>query len=241
MVISPSPENAKFFAALASDVRLKVIQMLTVEELNIKELADRIGISSPIMLKHVQKLEDVGFVSTRLVKRNGSISKVCTLVFAEYRFMIETRRNGLPLCRSYSVPVGHYYDIVAVPTCGLAAEKGPIGFMDDPAAFWDVNRVNAQLLWLTQGLVEYRVPNHVTSEQNLIEIEASFEIASEAPDFADDWPSDITFYLNNVKLFTWTSLGDYGVKRGVLTPEWWQSNQYGMLKTLRVTVVLHGR
>jgi predicted transcriptional regulator len=68
-----------------------------------------------------------------------------------------------------------------------------------------------------------------------VEIELSFEIASEAPDFADDWPSDITFYFNDTKLFTWTSPGDYGVKRGKLTPEWWPSNQYGLLKTLHIT------
>lgn len=234
MIINPSPENEAFFSALASDVRLEIIQLLSKEELNIKELAERVGVSSPIMLKHVQILENAGIVTSHLEKRNGSVSRVCTLVFAEYRFMIETRRRNLPLVQSYSVPVGQYFDIEGKPTCGLATVENVIEVMDDPRVFWEPERVNAQLLWFTQGHVDYRIPNYLTSDQKLIEIEISFEIASEAPDYADDWPSDISFYLNGIRLFTWTSPGDFGIKRGILTPEWWPSNQCGILKTVRV-------
>lgn len=235
MLISPIPENVAFFEALASDVRLKIIHLLAEEELNIKQLADRIGISSPIIIKHVKKLEDAGLVTTRMVNRNGSMSKICTLVFAEYRFMLENRRRGLPMSHTYSIPIGNYFLIDGTPTCGLATEKGVIGSRDDPRVFWENERINAQLLWFTQGYVEYRCPNYFSAEQKIVEIELSFEIASEAPDFADDWPSDITFYFNGIELFTWTSPGDYGVKRGKLTPEWWPSNQYGLLKTLHIT------
>lgn len=235
MLIAPIPENVAFFEALASDVRLKVIQTLSEEDLNIKELAERIGISSPIMLKHIKKLEDAGIVTTRFVKRNGSINKICTLVFAEYRLWLDFRRRGLPSVYSFSIPVGHYCLIEGKPTCGLATEKDVIGFRDDPRVFWETDRVNAQLLWFTQGYVEYRLPNYLTSEQKAMEIEISFEVASEAPDFADDWPSDITLYFNNIRLFTWTSPGDYGLRRGKLTPDWWPSNQYGLLKVLHIT------
>lgn len=234
MIINPTPENAAFFGALASDIRLKIIQLLSKDELNIKELAEQTGVSSPIMLKHIQTLEDAGIVTSRLVKRNGSVSRVCTLVFAEYRFMIETRRRNLPSVQTFSIPVGQYSDIEGTSTCGLATEKEVIGFRDDPRVFWEPERVNAQLLWFTQGHVDYRVPNYLSKEQKLVEIELSFEIASEAPDYADDWPSDITFSVNGLKLFTWTSPGDYGVKRGILTPEWWPSNQYGLLKVIHI-------
>ncbi len=235
MIINPTPENVAFFGALASDVRLRIIQLLSKEDLNIKELAERVGVSSPIMLKHVKVLEDARFITSHLVKRNGSTSRVCTLVFAEYRFMIETRRRNLPSVYSISIPVGQYCAIDGKPTCGLATEKDVIGVFDDPRSFWDPERTNAQLLWFTQGYVEYRVQNCYSPDQLMTEIELSVEIASEAPDFADDWPSDISFYFNGIKLFTWTSPGDYGVKRGILTPEWWPSNQYGLLKVIHVT------
>ena len=235
MIINPTPENAAFFGALASDVRLEIIQLLSKEELNIKELSEKVGISSPIMLKHIQALEDAGIVTSRMVRKNGSLCRVCTLVFAEYRFMIETRRKNLPLVQMFSIPIGQYCDISAKPTCGLATAENVITVMDDPRVFWEPERVNAQLLWFTEGYVDYRIPNYLTEEQRLVELELSLEIASEAPDFADDWPSDITFYINGKKLFSWTSPGDYGIKRGILTPEWWPSNQYGLLKVIHVT------
>ena len=235
MIISPTPENVAFFSALASDVRLKIIQLLSKEDLNIKELAEKIGVSSPIMLKHVNILEKANIITSHIVKRNGTTSRVCTLAFAEYRFMIETRRRNLPAVYTISIPVGHYSAIDGKPTCGLATEKDQIGIFDDPRVFWYPERINAQLLWFTQGYVEYRVPNYYSPERSITEIELSFEIASEAPDFADDWPSDITFYFNGIKLFTWTSPGDYGVKRGILTSEWWPSNQYGLLKVIHLT------
>ncbi len=235
MIITPTPENSAFFTALASEVRLKIIQLLSKEDLNIKELAEKVGVSSPIMLKHVQILENAGIITTRLVKRNGSTSRVCTLIFAEYRFMIETRRRDFPIVNTVSVPVGHYCAIDGKPTCGLTTERSIIGELDDPKVFWNPERVNAQLLWFTQGYVEYRVPGCISPEQKILEIELSFEISSEAPDFADDWPSDITFSFNGVPLFTWTSPGDYGSKRGILTPDWWPSNQYGLLKTIHIT------
>lgn len=234
MIVNPTPENVAFFGALASDVRLRIIQLLSKEDLNIKELANRIGVSSPIMLKHVQILENAGFITSQLVKRNGSTSRVCTLVFAEYRFMIETRRKDLPSVHTFSIPVGQYFDIAGKPTCGLATEKDVIGVRDDARVFWEAGRVDAQLLWFAEGFVEYRAPNYLALDQRVVEIELSFEIASEAPDYAEDWPSDITFYLNGIPLFTWTSPGDYGLKRGVLTPDWWPSNQYGLLKVIHI-------
>ena len=229
------PENILFFEARARDVRLRNIHLLSKRELKIKQIADRNGISSPIMLKHIKKLEDAGFVTTRLEKRDGSLCKICTLIFAEYRLGLDFRRRGLPMSHCHSIPVGSYCLIEGTPTCGLAVEKGLVGPCDDPRVFWETERFNAQLLWFTQGYVEYRWPNYLTPAQKILEIELSFEIASEAPDYAEIWPSDITFGFNGTTLFSWTSPGDYGVKRGKLTPEWWLSNQYGLLKTMRLT------
>ena len=62
------------------------------------------------------------------------------------------------------------------------------------------------------------------------------EISSEAPGVCNDWPSDIHFYVNNVNVGSWTSPGDFGDSKGILTPTWWfpNWNQYGLLKLLNV-------
>ena len=62
-------------------------------------------------------------------------------------------------------------------------------------------------------------------------------MCSEAPLHNDDWPSDITMWINDVEIGTWTSPGDFGGTRGALTPGWWEewNSQYGLLKMWKST------
>jgi predicted transcriptional regulator len=43
----------------------------------------------------------------------------------------------------------------------------------------------------------------------------SLEICSEAPLHHENWPSDITVWLNGVEIGAWTSPGDFGDVRGL--------------------------
>jgi len=235
VLIRVHAESLPFFEALASEVRIQVVQLLAEKDMNIKELAQAVGISSSIMLKHVRKLEEVGIILTRMVSRNGSVHKMCTLLNTEYRLDLPMRQMNLRNCHEIQIPVGHYTDVEAFPTCGLVTTDEVIGFLDDPRYFLEPERVNAEAIWFAAGFVEYSIPNYLTSNQYPEEIEISFEIASEAPGFNDVWPSDIMFSLNGVKLGEWTSPGDFGEKRGILTPQWWTGNQYGLLKVLRIS------
>jgi predicted transcriptional regulator len=65
----------------------------------------------------------------------------------------------------------------------------------------------------------------------------SLEVCSEAPLHNDDWPSDVTMWVNGVEIGTWTSPGDFGGERGALTPTWWEewNSQFGLLKLWKVT------
>ena len=109
-----------------------------------------------------------------------------------------------------------------------------IGEWDDTRYFDHPDRFNADLLWFSKGYVEYAIPNLIPVNQKVSQISISMEIGSEAPGSANNWPSDISFYINDTKLGIWTSPGDFGDVRGIFTPEWWLPNwnQYGMLKLL---------
>lgn len=136
-----------------------------------------------------------------------------------------------------SMPIGNYVDCQVVPTCGLAGNNGIIGLMDDPESFYEPDHVFAQLLWFRLGYVEYRFPNRLPSDVLLDSLQLSMEICSEAPLHHDDWPSDISVWVNGVEIGTWTSPADFGGQRGSLTPDWWESRntQYGLLKVWQVT------
>jgi predicted transcriptional regulator len=119
----------------------------------------------------------------------------------------------------------------------LAGEFSIIAEVDNPLSFYEPDHIYAQLLWFRSGYVEYRFPNRLPPEANLESLELSFEACSEAPLNHSDWPSDITVWVNNFEIGTWTSPADYGVERGILTPDWWSTinSQYGLLKVWKVT------
>ena len=74
-------------------------------------------------------------------------------------------------------------------------------------------RINAQLLWFREGYVEYLIP----IEEDVKKIKAvslSFEACSEAPNYRNIFPSDITLALNDVEVGTWKCPGDFGGRRG---------------------------
>ena len=76
--------------------------------------------------------------------------------------------------------------------------------------------MTAGLIWFTRGYVEYKFPNNtklLNTQVNAVEF--SMELSSEVPGTAADWPSDITFSINQIDIGTWTSPGDFGDQRGV--------------------------
>jgi predicted transcriptional regulator len=134
------------------------------------------------------------------------------------------------------MPIGAFVDCQVQPTCGLLSETGIIGLLDDPTSFYEPDHINAQLLWFRQGYVEYRFPGRLPPTTIPASVQLSMEVCSEAPLYNLNWPSDITVWINQVELGTWTSLADFGGEKGRLTPEWWstRNTQYGLLKVWQV-------
>ncbi|WP_438432135.1 ArsR/SmtB family transcription factor [Gorillibacterium sp. sgz500922] len=237
MNLDISEKSLPFYEALASQVRLKIIRLLSKRPMNIRELAEAVGLSSAIMTMHIKKLEKAGIIRTEMLPGKGGVQKLCTLQVEQAEILFPAKQENIRAFHEVDISVGHYTDIAVEPTCGLATAERFIGEVDDPRYFLDAERFHAKILWFSEGFVEYKIPNFLLSTQNPEELVFSMEIASEAPLTNNFWPSDITFYLNSVKLGTWTSPGDFGDRRGKYSPSWWPNvvNQYGLLKHLIVS------
>ena len=236
MKIKISEKHLPVFEALASGVRLKIINLLSQRSMNIKELAQNLSLSSAILTMHIRKLEDAGIIKSERVKINGAIHKICSLDMDLIEIEFPKNKDSDLKTYEFILPVGHYTDFNVTPTCGLATTEKIIGYFDDPRYFWDPERVNAKILWFTKGYIEYKVPNHLLSDQTLKFIEISMELGSEAPGVNSNWPSDISFFLNGVNIGHWTSPGDFGSTKGNFTPDWWSLSvgQYGLLKIIKI-------
>jgi len=234
--------NLAVFECFSSETRLRLIELLNERPMNIKELADAVELSSAIVTKHVQKMEEAGLLATESIAGKRGMQKLCRIALPELTIALRKESAGADRPAAavdryeVSLPVGQYSSCAVKPTCGLASEHGIIGMVDDPRYFSDPEHVKASHLWFGSGFVEYRIPNYLLRNQTPLSLDISLEICSEAPGYNENWPSDITFYVNDVLLGTWTCPGDFGETRGVYTPEWWiNRSQYGLLKTLSVS------
>jgi len=230
-----SEASLPVYEALASSVRLKIIQLLSKNKLSVKELASELNLSSAIVTMHVKKLETAGLIATDRQGRSKVSSLKVDAININFPEKIYTAYETLET----SIPIGQYTNYEITPPCGLATSEDFIGVNDHPKYFMDPKRMDAQILWFTQGFIEYQVPN-LLEESQLEMLEISLEIASEFPFSNNNWPSDITFYLNGKELGTWTSSGDFSDVRGKNNPSWYPDNlnQYGLLKTIRI--MAHG-
>lgn len=127
-------------------------------------------------------------------------------------------------------------DYRVVPTCGMVSQEGYIDVEDEAAVFYNPARIQAKLIWFGDGYLEYRFPNAALKKNELKSLELSAELCSEDHEYNMDCPSDITLWVNDVEVGTWTSPSDFGGRRGRLNPAWWpsQNTQYGILKTWHI-------
>ena len=78
--------------------------------------------------------------------------------------------------------------------------------------------------------------NIVTKKGTVEKLVLYIEICSEFPFYDMNHKSDITFWINDKEVTTYTCKGDYGDRRGKQNPDWWLdvNTQYGEMVTLSV-------
>ncbi|MDH6363997.1 putative transcriptional regulator [Enterococcus sp. PF1-24] len=224
--------------ALSSDTRVTIIHLLSNEPSTVSEIAKKLNLSKAIVSRHLRLLEDA-----RIIKlddsKNSSDNRTKNFKLAVDHIDIDfPKKIHLPFQESITeIKLGYFSDFSAEPTCGLVSETKVIGELDDPRSFVSNERIEASLLWFSDGFVEYVVPNQIPADAHLELLELSLELSSEFPESNNNWPSDISFFINDIPLGTWTAPGNYSDVRGTLTPKWWAStlSQYGVLKHIRVT------
>lgn len=227
----------RLLKGLASGPRLDILRYLGSHSSSVNEIAEALGMPTSTAALHIGLLEKSGLIRTELVPASRGLKKTCVRLYDQIMITLPRGERTTENVVDISMPIGAYVDCSVTPTCGLASETGIIGHLDDPDAFYDPERLRAQLLWFKQGYVEYRFPNRLPAKAALESLQVSFEVCSEAPLSNEDWPSDITLWINGCEVGTWTCPGDFGGERGVLTPDWWEewNSQFGLLKMWKIT------
>jgi predicted transcriptional regulator len=225
--------------ALASETRQMILSLLTHNVMNVSELAEIMNQPHSTISFNLNQLQAAGLVTFEFEPGTRGSQKLCAKAYDEVHIRlpgaaVESEADQVVVV---TMPIGSYRYLEATATCGIASESKIIGMLDDPRSFFEPEHVYAQILWFREGYVEYAFPNNLPYGAVARSIELSMEICSEAPQYDPNWPSDITLWVNDREVGTWTSPGDLGGSPGLLTPAWWHTDQttYGMLKRWSVT------
>ncbi|WP_059102586.1 ArsR/SmtB family transcription factor [Shouchella shacheensis] len=226
--------------ALSTTIRLEMIQLLSEEKHSVHHLASLLSIPVSTAASNVNILEEAGLILTELRPASRGTMKVCTRNFDDIHIALSggKREREKPDVFEMTMPIGHFTDFQASPTCGMASAKGHLIPEDEPVHFYQPVRTEAQLIWARKGFFEYKFPLSLSEGQRVEAVRLSVELCSEAPNYDHNWPSDITVWMNGVDIGTWMSPGDFGDRPGKLNSTYWAEHtmtQYGTLKTWEVT------
>lgn len=227
-------DGLEVFKSLGSEIRIRILEVLLENgPMNMNSIASSLNITSGSLTGHIKKLEDCGLITTTNETASHGNQKICSI--AQYKVLLdfEEAMQDTSVFNTH-VRIGQFTSHNVYPTCGLATSEKVVGSLDDVRYFNHPDRYHADILWFTKGYVEYTIPNLIPLNSRVSTIAISMEISSEAPGVNSNWPSDISFFINDVPLGMWTSPGDFGDKKGIFTPMWWSANlnQYGLLKML---------
>ena len=233
MNLDDTEQLAAAAKALSSETRIEILKILRYKDMNVNEIAELLGIPASSAAAHVKVLEEAGMIKTNLQPGIRGSMKLCHISMDHIYVELNTSKNLEQDEIIIKMPIGSYVNYQIEPTCGIAGIKGPIGSEDDPRCFYLPDRIDAQLIWIGHGYLEYRFPNHSLAGKHLTALELSMELCSEDHEYNMKYPSDITLWVNELEVGTWQCPSDFGGRRGKLNPDWWpdKNTQYGMLKT----------
>lgn len=224
--------------ALSSKIRRDILRIINDNSYNVIEIAERLKIPVSTAAFHIKTLENSDLIHTQTKPGQRGISKIISRKIDDISIQCILQKGNIDLSTiNMNIPIGSFTDAEVTPSCGIASEDCIIEFDDTPGVFYSPNKIKAQIIWFSQGYIEYKIPNYFLKNSKLVSLCFSMELCSEAPNYRNDYKSDITFWINGKEICTWTSPGDLGGRRGRLNPKWWSdmSTQYGILKTMRIS------
>lgn len=234
--------------ALSSPTRVEILRLLNGRPYLMSEIAAALNIQPSSAAFHLKMLENAGLLNTEYSTLGKGSSKWYSYgprdIVLRLRPLEGAENAFAPFTADISI--GDYIDAQLNAESGFATDRKVLA-SNNPQNAFHPERHDIQILWNSfSGHVTYAIPNAFTLTAPLSEISISAELCSETHGYNNNYPSDITFWLNSEELCTWTCPGDFGDKYGLFTPSWWfpESTKYGLLTTVGLSergVTLNGK
>lgn len=232
------PAIAALCDALGSEVRLKILRQLQRPPFTptVSQLKKDLHIPLTTLLFHLEKLQKAELITVSYKSSAYGAQRFVArkLHGANLSFYYNEETPPVPRqSETQEMAIGMFTDF----------EGNLFNFCTEDSNFTSLSdncympeRQNAQLIYTPYGRISYRFSNQTAKLYAVKELILTLEICSEAPYFDNDYLSDITFWINDVEVTTYTCPGDFGDHRGLLNPDWWSSanTQHGVLLSIAV-------
>ncbi len=229
-------EICRLGRALSVPERIRIMRVLQDKPCSVNEIAKILDQPISSVSFHVKVLEEAKLIRVEYKPARKGHLKLCSIGTIYSTISFTKIKEELEKELSVEMPVGCYSEC-NVSKAYMADDKGFI-FRENSSAYmlFTPERTNGQLFAFQSGYVVYDFPNLFVLNPTHRKLAFSFECCSEAPYYCDNWPSDITVWINDVEIATFCSPGDFGGKRGTYTPNYWQINstQFGLLKKFSI-------
>lgn len=228
---------AKIARALSVEERLDILKYMLNKSVSISEISKNLNLPISSVSRHIDVLEDAGLIVISYQPGLKGHTKYCAQAVLDVKFSMIAEKADSKL-KSYvtEMPIGMYYDCKVNAPCGMISKEKQLGPFDDTQVFFSPLRAQAECLWFKSGYITYLFSSPQKNNEMRKRISFSLELCSDTIYYNNNWPSDITFTINGIEVLTFTSPGNFGGKRGRLTPAYWPvtSSQFGQLKKVSV-------
>ena len=235
-------QTALVCKALSSESRLKILKIMREQPAIISDLSSTLNIPLSTMTMHVHLLEQAGLIKITPLPGSRGSQKLCGVIINNVNIEILKgllKPNSTALIFKQDVPIGNFFNYQISTPCGIATDRGYVANIDDTDAFSLADRFEAQIIWFTQGQLEYHFSTKAfrMNDYHVERIEFLLEICSEIYGYNENWRSDVSLWINNKEIGIIECPGDHGDRRGRLNPNWWPENatQYGDLHHIAIT------
>ena len=133
--------------ALDSLNRVRILRYLSDRIASVREVAAALELATSTAAVHIETLEDAGIIRTELAPASRGLQKVCARMYDKIVIDLPVKDKVREQAIELTMPIGAFVDCQVTPTCGLLSETRIIGLLDDAASFYELNRMDAQLLW----------------------------------------------------------------------------------------------
>jgi predicted transcriptional regulator len=180
-VLSITTQDAlRTLKALSNEARLRILGLLQQRPMNISEIARELEVSQPTVTTYINQLEEAGLILTRMQKGANGYGKMCFLIHDRLTFQFapvaeSSDENDITL----DMPVGHYSAIELKGPSLLASQSGILASQEDSSRFFHPDRMEADLLFMRDGEVQYLFPYNLPVEQRILRLELSVEACGE--------------------------------------------------------------